>query len=95
MTYIAPAEVKSPQRRWHHFEVIEDKGEGYPSYAIGKWDGEKAIVFRWNGTADAPGGNPQSRGYPTWIVLDPDLYPTIISAFPAEKQQLVRAYLNL
>lgn len=95
MPYISPQDVSSPKRRWHQFDVLDDKGEGRPSYAIGKWDGDKVIVYRWNGTSDALGGNPQSRGYPTWIVLDPDIYDAIIPKLPEDKQQLARVYLDL
>lgn len=95
MSYILPADVISPQRRWHAFSVLWDKGEGNPAYAIGKWDGNKVIVFRWNGHTGSEGGNPQSRGFPTWIVLDEDLYPAIIGSLPAEKQQIAKAYLEL
>lgn len=95
MSYTPPDQVVSPQRRWHSFATLLDKGEGEPSYAIGKWDGKKVIVFRWNGHEGAEGGNPQSRGYPTWIVLDNDLYPAIIDILPLEQQQLAKAYLDL
>lgn len=95
MSYILPADVISPQRRWHAFSVLWDKGEGNPAYAIGKWDGNKVIVFRWNGHTGSEGGNPQNRGFPTWIVLDEDLYPAIIGSLPAEKQQIAKAYLEL
>jgi len=95
MTYVSPHEVSSPKRRWHQFDVLVDKGEGQPSYAIGKWDGDKVIVYRWNGTADAAGGNPQSRGYPTWIVLDPDIYDVLIPKLPEDKRQLAKAYLDI
>lgn len=93
MAYILPDQVVSPRRRWHSFTTLLDNGEGNPSYALGMWDGKKVIVFRWNGCEGAEGGNPQSRGYPTWIVLDDALRDAVIDILPPEKQQLAKAYL--
>ena len=62
---------------------------------MGVWDKGKVIVYRWNGTKGAEGGNPQSRGFPTWIILDHELYPFIVSMLPPDKQFLAKAYLNI
>lgn len=95
MAYTQPGFVVAPQRRWSMVEVLLDKGEGKPSYAMGLWDRRKVIVFRWNGSENAPGGNPQSHGHPTWIVLDDDLYPAVIAMLPVEKREFARRYLEL
>jgi hypothetical protein len=92
MAYTPPNDVIAPQKRFHLVDVILDKRENQPSYAIGVWDKRKVIVFRWNGSHDSPGGNPQSRGHPTWIVLDDALYPAVIAMLPQSKQIVANAF---
>lgn len=38
------------------------------SLAVGIWDGNRALLIRWNGGTGTR-GNPMSRAYPTWFVL--------------------------
>jgi hypothetical protein len=49
------------------------------------WDGERRLGFRWNGTDDNELGNPQSRGLPTWTMLDPKIHKQIIDQLPPDK----------
>jgi hypothetical protein len=96
MTYIHPADVISPKTRWHLFDVILDRGEGECAYALGTWDGDRRIGFRWNGnTVDGPLGNPQSRGLPTWTILDPALHDAVLALLAPEKQILTKRFLGL
>lgn len=95
MSYIKPKDVHSPKSHWKLFDVLIDGGPGACAYAVGTWDDERRIGFRWNGTDENPIGNPQSRGLPTWTMLDDELLPAVIALAPEEKQALVSSYLNL
>jgi hypothetical protein len=94
MPYTSPSDVVAPQKRFHLVDVLLDKGENQPSYAIGVWDKRKVIVFRWNGSTDSPGGNPQSRGHATWIVLDDALYAAVVAMLPQPKQIVANAFFS-
>jgi hypothetical protein len=89
-----PTDVHSPKAHWSLIEVLLDHGEGKCAYALGKWDDESRIGFRWNGTKDNPIGNPQSRGLPTWTMLDPNLHEAVIALVPKEKRALARRFLG-
>ena len=95
MSYIKPEVVKSPKGRWHLFEVVLAGQEGEGAYALGEWDGERRIGFRWNGTGDNKIGNPQSRGLPTWTILDERLYAAVIDILPSGKQEIAKMYLRM
>jgi hypothetical protein len=95
MTYIKPNDVHSPKSHWHLFEVMIDKGIGRPAYALGTWDGERRMAFRWNGNEDNPIGNPQSRGLPTWVMLDEDFHSQFVEILPADKKLIAKAFLGL
>lgn len=95
MPHIDAKDVVSPKNTWMCVEVIVDEGPGRVAYAIGTWDGERRVGMRWNGTDANPLGNPQSRGLPTWTMLDDKLHPAIVAMTPPEKQGLVSSYLNL
>ena len=95
VSYIKPRAVKSPKNRWHLFEVVLDRKEGKCAYALGEWDGERRIGFRWNGTKENKIGNPQSRGLPTWTILDEKLYEAVIDILPSDKQEIAKMYLGL
>ncbi len=96
MSYINPGEVISPKAHWHLFDVILDRREGDCAYALGTWDGERRIGFRWNGSSQTGSlGNPQSRGLPTWTILDPALHPAVVALLPPEKQALAKRFLGL
>lgn len=94
MAYIKPGDVHSPKAHWKIVDVIIDEGPGQPAYAIGTWDGERRVGFRWNGTDESPIGNPQSRGLPTWTILDPKMHPAVIALAPEDKQTLTSSYLG-
>jgi hypothetical protein len=94
--YIGPTEVISPKAHWHLFDVILDRKEGNCAYALGTWDGERRIGFRWNGNNETgPIGNPQSRGLPTWTMLDPALHEAVVGLLRPEKQSLAKRFLQL
>ncbi|HTS41869.1 MAG TPA: hypothetical protein VMH84_15160 [Xanthobacteraceae bacterium] len=94
MAYVKPGEVHSPKVHWRLIEILLDRGEGDCAYALGKWDDVSRIGFRWNGTKDNPIGNPQSRGLPTWTMLDPNLHEAVIALLPKEKRPLARRFLG-
>jgi hypothetical protein len=94
--YIDPTGVISPKAHWHLFDVILDRKEGNCAYALGTWDGMRRIGFRWNGNDESgPIGNPQSRGLPTWTMLDPALHEAVVGLLPPEKQALAKRFLGL
>ena len=81
--YMDPRIVISPKTRVSNLNVILDEGEGQYSVTFLNWDGEKSVGVRWNGTADNPLGNPQSRGIPTWFIMPKE----IATAFFRERLQ--------
>src|SRR5262249_48117821 len=95
-SYIDAGDVISPKAHWHLFDVILDRGEGDCAYALGTWDEERRIGFRWNGSKKTgPIGSPQSRGLPTWTILDPALHDAVVALLSPEKQTLARRFLGL
>ncbi len=97
MAYIKPDDVVSPKANWRLVDVVLDRGEEDCAYAIGMWDDERRIGFRWNGSEDHPLGNPQSRGLPTWTMLDPALHPAVLRLLRKEnpeKVQIVEAFFG-
>lgn len=97
MAYTPPNDVASPKARLHLVKVLIDGGPGDVAYALARWDGNPCIVFRWNGTDDQPLGNPQSRGLPTWIVLDHKLHDAVIDTLlrgKSDLQMFARTYLQ-
>ena len=92
MPYIKPDGVISPKAHWKLIRVLKDGGSGEIAYALGEWDGVPRIAIRWNGTDDSEIGNPQSRGLPTWTMLDSDIYLAIIQTL-SEKDQVVACSL--
>src|ERR1700722_1960667 len=94
MTHIPPEEVKSPQVHWKLLMVLLDGGPNGGAYAAGLWDDEPRIGFRWNGSVDNPIGNPQSRGLPTWTMLDPRLHEAVLEMVPLERRMEARRALG-
>jgi len=94
MLYIRPSEVRSPKAYWHLFAVLVDRGPGDCAFALGEWNGKPRIGFRWNGTRENPIGNPQSRGLPTWTMLDPEFHEKVIAWLPDEKKAMAREFLG-
>ena|SRR5208337_707867 len=98
MPHIPPEEVISPKASWRLVDVIIDNGSDNCAYAIGMWDRKRRIGFRWNGSDEAPLGNPQSRGLPTWVMLDPALNKAVVKLVEKlnpDKTPIVRAFLAL
>lgn len=95
MPHIPARDVVSPKKQWQLVDVIIDDGAGRPAYAIGTWDGERRVGFRWNGTEESPLGNPQSRGLPTWTMLCPNLHPAVVGLTPSNKQQIAASFLEV
>ena len=60
---------KNSEEKWEVKLIVTD----FNGMAIGKVDinGESCYVVRWNGDSNDPNdiGYPQSRGYPTWMLL--------------------------
>ena len=94
LSYIPPDEILSPRRNWTLIEVLVDMGEDNIALSIGRWDGNKVLAMRWNGTADRRIGNPQSRGMGTWFVV-PDEYREAILKSAQEKNQLAPNKLEI
>jgi hypothetical protein len=97
MPYIEPEKVISPKANWRLVDVVLDRGAEDCAYAIGMWDNKRCIGFRWNGTEDHPLGNPQSRGLPTWTILDRKLHQAIRKLVKKEnpaKAQIVQAFFG-
>src|SRR5215813_6919537 len=95
VSYIKPTDVVSPKAHWSLIDVLLDRGEGDCAYALGIWDGERRIGFRWNGNKHNELGNPQSRGLPTWTMLDTEIHRQIIEQLPSDKLAIARGFLNI
>lgn len=95
MSYIRPNEVVSPKARWKLIAVLRDGGASDAAYAVGEWDGIPSIGMRWNGDDENRIGNPQSRGLPTWTMVEPRLHLPIIQTLPEDKQVLATALLGI
>ena len=95
LTHILARNVISPKASWRLADVIIDEGPGLPAYALGTWDDERRVGFRWNGTEESPLGNPQSRGLPTWTMLDEKLHPAVLAMTPLDKVAIASAWLGL
>jgi hypothetical protein len=71
MSYVRPQEVLSPKNHVGGVvEVIHDPGENRMSVARIIWDEEEVVAVRWNGNDKQPLGNPISRRWATWFVVD-------------------------
>jgi len=94
-TYVQPDAATSPRRNWSIIKILEAGTAESMAVALGRWDGEPVIGLRWNGSEEAPIGNPQSRGLATWFIIEKGQYTNaIISALPVEKQKLVREFIS-
>lgn len=97
MAYVKAENVISPKANWRLIDIILDRGSDNCAYAIGMWDRERCIGFRWNGTHERPLGNPQSRGLATWTILDRKLHKAITELVKKEnpsKVQIVQAFFG-
>jgi len=86
--YIPPSEVTSPRQKWALIAVLDEGGAGQTALAVGLWEKKPVLAIRWNGSAENPIGNPQSRGLPTWFVV-PDKYrDAILQAADLQDEKL-------
>jgi hypothetical protein len=94
MAYIPATDVLSPKKQWSLIAVLEDNGPNQASLALGRWDNKLCLAMRWNGTADNPIGNPQSRGLPTWFIVPEGYVEAILGAdtLTADKLSLARNF---
>lgn len=92
--YIPPEDATSPRRSWSITRILIPGGPEDMAIALGKWDGVDVIGLRWNGTAENPIGNPQSRGLATWFILEAGHYTdAVIEALPEAERKLVRQFI--
>lgn len=75
MRYIDPHHVDSPKDAVRDLMPVYDGGEEKMSVALLNFRGGDCVAMRWNGGTVENGqkptpGNPQSRGLPTWFVVD-------------------------
>lgn len=96
MFIVNPENVQSPKRHLVMVSVILNTGEGGYSVALIRWDGEPGLAMRWNGTADARIGNPQSRGLPTWFVIPDEFRESVLenNTIPEDSRSLVRNFFG-
>lgn len=101
MKYIPPDEVLSPKQSWTLIAVL-DEGEGELdcALAIGRWSDKRinrgvVLAMRWNGTADNPNGNPQSRGLPTWFIVPEKYNEALLTSgtLSSDKLRLARSFI--
>jgi len=92
--YTDPRTVRSPKEHWMLIDVLDNRGEGEHSIAIGEWDGNRVLAIRWNGNAGEL-GNPQSRGIPTWFVLPSEYNTKLVETLPENKQIIAKALLGV
>lgn len=96
INYVKPEDCHSPRAHWTLVLVLDDLGPSQYSLALGRWDGVPRLALRWNGNEEeAPVGNPQSRGLPTWFVLPHECEGLLLPLVPAGKQAMVRDFLKL
>lgn len=91
--YVPATEVISPKLRWALIIVLEDKGPGEHSLALGRWDNDPVLAMRWNGDKENLIGNPQSRGVPTWFIIPHSYDESILKTLPPEKRKLASNFL--
>jgi hypothetical protein len=98
MPYTRPKDVISPKKNWTLIEVLDEGSEGTSALALGRWsDGRRnppVLAMRWNGHDSRPSGNPQSRGLPTWFVVEEKYYECIMRSglLAPDKLTLVRSF---
>lgn len=91
---VDPVTVVSPRDRWALVSVLRHEEEW--SLALGRWDGGARLAIRWNWKDDpSDKGNPVSHGMPTWFIVPPDLYETLLREVPEDKQRLAYDVLGI
>jgi hypothetical protein len=94
ITYVQPETVFSPKRYWKLLSVLEAGTENSGSVALGRWEDRPVLAMRWNGNANNPLGNPQSRGLATWFIVPREYTPHILQSFSEEKRSLANTFLS-
>jgi hypothetical protein len=95
-TYVEGSKVTSPKDRVVFCEIILDDGEGKCVYALGTWDKEPCILFRWNGKKENKNGYPKSRfGHAQWIVLDKRFNGKLLEYLKEEQLKKAKQFLGL
>lgn len=92
--YTKPDDVISPRLHWSMIAILDEGAPGKTALAIGRWDGRLVLAMRWNGRDDNPAGNPQSRGLPTWFVIEEKWYECILRSglLAPDKVTLARSF---
>jgi hypothetical protein len=81
LRYTDPETVLSPKGSVANLHVLLNTGEGGWAVASMQWEGNDSLGIRWNGHADNPIGNPQSRGIATWFILPDELAALLRARF--------------
>lgn len=66
----------------------------YWSVSLGTWDGDRAMLIRWNGDANHKLGNPASHGWPTWFVLPQEFYTCALAQATTVNAHSAREWLD-
>ena len=100
MSYIKPDDVHSPRRNWTLIAVLDEGQERGCALAIGRWTdkwtkGKIYLAMRWNGHEENPVGNPQSRGLPTWMMIDEKYHEALLTSgtLAPDKLAVARAFI--
>jgi hypothetical protein len=64
------------------------------SLAIGVWDGNRALLIRWNGDPEHMMGNPVSHANLTWFVLPEDTHSAILAIISDPNQTSATEWLS-
>jgi hypothetical protein len=75
-------------------EVLCDFGEHKAVLALGRWEQKPVLAMRWNGYAENPIGNPQSRGVATWFILPKEFFRGILGSIPRADRKRALKYLG-
>lgn len=108
MRYIRPGEVTSPKSHLELIGIIDEGGMGTTALAVGIWNevqrgkprSRPVLLMRWNGYDDPRGdegtvGVPNSRGYPTWFVLEERYCDAILSSEGLDPKRVAFARRHL
>jgi hypothetical protein len=98
LAYIPPSQVHYPRGSWTLTQVLVDQGpstetEGRWSLAIGTLDGKQVLAVRWNGSEEAPTGDPQVMGRPAWFILPPEMEECLLGTVNPDTRAKTEALL--
>jgi len=94
MAYIPPEHATSPRLSWSIIKVLVAGASEGMAIALGKWEDNPVIGLRWNGSEESPVGHPQSRGLPTWFIVERGPFTeAIVEALPLSEKELVRNFI--